>query len=136
MEVQKALNQLTVFKKKIEEEVLKLKELTYTEDEKFLFSNITFIKNDLEYIAESIDYLNKPIAQTGLLHTKDGQIYIDDFLLKAGDCIEALIDNEWVSVDIFDVRGQLQAEFLTPRIKDGNIQSRIRMTNEEFSIRQ
>lgn len=136
MEVQKALNQLTVFKKKIEEEVLKLKELTYTEDEKFLFSNITFIKNDLEYIAESIDYLNKPIAQTGLLHTKDGQIYIDDFLLKAGDCIEALIDNEWVSVDIFDVRGQLQAEFLTPRIKDGNIQSRIRMTNEELSIRQ
>ncbi|MCC8026180.1 MAG: hypothetical protein LIP16_12915 [Clostridium sp.] len=136
MEVQKALTDLTFFKKEIEKEIRKLKELTYTEDEKFLFSNISFIKNDLEYIAESIDYLNKPIAQTGLLHTKDGNIYIDDFLLKAGDCIEALIDNEWVSVDIFDVRGQLQAEFLTPHLKDGNIQSRIRMTDEEFSIRQ
>lgn len=136
MEVQRALDELTCFKKSIEDEILKLKELTYTEDEKFLFSNITFIKNDLAYISESISYLNKPIVQTGLLHMKDGNIYIDDFLLKAGDCIEALIDGEWVSVDIFNVRGQLRAEFLTPRLKDGNIMSRIRLTDEELRDRQ
>lgn len=136
MEVQKALTNLTLFKEEIEKEILQLKNLTYTEDNKFLYSNITFIKNDLQYIAESIDYLNKPIAHTGILHTKDGNIYIDDFLLKAGDCIEALIENEWVSVDIFNVRGQLRAEFLTPHLKDGNIRSRIRLSEEELCLRE
>ena len=136
MEVQKALTELTFFKKEIEEEILKLQELTYTKDERFLYSNITFIKSDLEYIAESIDYLNKPIVQTGYLHTEDGHIYIDDFLLQAGDCIEVFIDNEWVSVDIFYVQGQLQAEFLTSHLEEGTIPSRIRMTTEEFSLRQ
>lgn len=136
MEVQRALSHLTLFKQKIDEELLKLKELTYTKDNQFLYSHITFIKDDLEYISESIDYLNKPIVKKGFLHAKDSLIYIDDLLLKAGDCIEAFIEGEWVKVEIFNLRGQLQAEFLTPRLQNSSIQSRIRMTEEEFSLRQ
>lgn len=97
----------------IEEE----RENLYTE-EQFVYSEIEGILESLLEVKETVDYLNKNIFVEGKLESRHGKFYVNDYQLKAGDCLEFIIDKEWMKADISLVKGEYYIDLLDYKLKD------------------
>lgn len=135
MNLQEAFQELSGFKRIMENELTKIGNVEYDErnkEERFLFAHYQGIISDMDYIIESIDYINKPSVIGGIINLQNQKLYINSLELKDGDSIEVLFNDEWQQVDIFKINGKYREELLKDII---NMYGKIRLTEKEAKDR-
>lgn len=93
MNLQEAFQELTGFRSTMENELTKVGSVMYDDsnrNERFLYMHYQEIMSEIDYIMESIEYINKPILKMGVVNLQNQKLCLNDFELKDGDTIEIL----------------------------------------------
>lgn len=135
MNLQEAFQELTGFRSMMENELTKVGNVMYDDsnrNERFLYSHYQEIMSEIDYIVESIEYINRPILKMGVVNLQNQKICLNDFELKDGDTIEVLSKDEWQKVDIYKVRGEFSTDLINSIM---HLYGRIRLTEKEAKER-
>lgn len=135
MNLQEAFQELTGFRSTMENELTKVGNVMYDDsnrNERFLYTHYQEIMSEIDYIMESIEYINRPILKMGVVNLQNQKLCLNDFELKDGDTIEVLSQDEWQKVDIYKVRGEFRTDFINSIM---HLYGRIRLTEKEAKER-
>ncbi len=139
MEVAKVFTELNQLKMEVQAGLHKIGDIEFDKDNaeaSFLSSYFNGVMSDMDYIVESMNYINKPVMKERIINGGSEKLFIDDFELQEGDTVEYLIGGAWEQADIFKIRGSYRDEYLFGEMKEREIMGRIRMTEEELRRRR
>lgn len=115
MNLQEVFQELTEFRNAVEMELTKVGNVMYDDssmDERFLYMHYQELMSEMDYIIESIEYINKPLIKCGVVNLKNQKLYLNDFEIEDGDTIEVLLEDEWQKVDIYKIRGKFSTDLI------------------------